>query len=943
MKVSGIKLKLLRVFALVLIIITALNVSLEIYLTDQQSKREAFSGLVRQAALLEKDMQLELAKLSSIAQKETARVANLSDMSTLYAQAFQMTDAEQALNLERSFGYNKTVSINRLQVVLRSAGFSSIAVYMDNELSHYVTQNEAGMTVLRNNQKALIRTIQNSAEDLNLNNWPNWTQGDVSQLIPPTILPTDQQTISFDFSAEQMVVMQIIIPVQAITHKVMRHIETSGFPLGVLVEDLAIAKPESLNRNLIGQKNPQVIGAFVFKKAFDRIFLEQLSLKTGFLPALYSPDGLQQIQTVDLKIKPAELAHWVQQGNLTPEHPALLQQHTLMVDQETYYQALTVLRYDDAARLIIGFAQSGASTAQKVKETVTGLITLAILVIIVVGISGYVLLDRLVKPIVTLTENVSRIGLNTQINSSSVKDTPMVSDKLVEIDLKASDEVGQLANAFNIMIRQLRQSFENLEQHVIERTREIEIARENAEAANHAKSMFLANMSHELRTPLNAILGFSSMMQREPELAEGQLEKLDIINRSGEHLLKLINDVLEIARIESGRMEIKTAPLDLGALIYDVIDLMRLRSEEKGLQLELDQSSDFPRYIMGDEVRIRQILVNLIGNAVKFTNQGGITIRFNLRQNNKQHLLIEVEDSGPGISEEDQKLMFKPFVQVGAQDTREGTGLGLAITRQFVEMMSGSIAVKSTPGKGSIFSVDLPVELADEAAISLLLQTSDTGKVTGLAPGQPEYRILIVEDQRENQLLLARLMESVGLQVKIAENGEQGVQLFKSWHPHFIWMDQRMPVMDGMEATRRIRKLPEGRDVKIVAVTASAFREQEQEMREAGIDDYVRKPYNLDKIFQSMEKLLGLTWIYAEADSERETPLVAPPGEQLLVLNQLAEEGHIFEIQKMATRLEAENETYIPFARQLQKLAKGFDIERITAFIKQFLHEGKEN
>jgi CheY-like chemotaxis protein len=253
-------------------------------------------------------------------------------------------------------------------------------------------------------------------------------------------------------------------------------------------------------------------------------------------------------------------------------------------------------------------------------------------------------------------------------------------------------------------------------------------------------------------------------------------------------------------------------------------------------------------------------------------------------------------------------------------------------------MMNGRIGVQSTPGKGSIFRVDLRVDLVDETTLSETLQTQEAKEVRGLAPGQPEYRILIVEDQHENQLLLSRLMESVGLlQVKIAENGEQGVELFKSWRPHFIWMDQRMPAMDGLEATRRIRKLPGGSDVKIVAVTASAFREQEQELREVGIDDYVRKPFRLEKIYHCLEQQLGLKWEYAKADNEQQALLVAPPREVLDELEQMADEGRIFEIQELAARLEAENEAYIPFAQELQKLAKGFDIERIATFTREFL------
>lgn len=365
-------------------------------------------------------------------------------------------------------------------------------------------------------------------------------------------------------------------------------------------------------------------------------------------------------------------------------------------------------------------------------------------------------------------------------------------------------------------------------------------------------------MSHELRTPLNAILGFSNIMRKNPLLADSLHQNLDIINRSGEHLLTLINDVLEMAKIEAGRVQLENAPFDLRTMVRDVTDMMQIRAAEKGLRLLIDQDSEFPHYIVCDEARLRQVLLNLLGNAVKFTHEGGVTLRLGKEIS---HLRIEVEDSGPGISPEDQKRIFEPFVQLGEQADSKGTGLGLTITRQFVQLMGGSLSLESTPGTGSVFRVELPLNEAKPGDIPKPLWL-EKGSVVGLAPGQPDYRILIVEDQHENQLLLAQLMTSVGFQVKVAENGEQGVQLFESWQPHFIWMDRRMPVMDGLESTRRIRQLPGGEKVKIAAVTASAFAEQRAEILDAGMDDLVRKPYRTDEIYESMARLLNVRFVY---------------------------------------------------------------------------------
>jgi len=430
----------------------------------------------------------------------------------------------------------------------------------------------------------------------------------------------------------------------------------------------------------------------------------------------------------------------------------------------------------------------------------------------------------------------------------------------------------------------LRRYRDHLEEEVQERTSALVLARNAAEAANRAKSIFLANMSHELRTPLNAILGFSGIMRRDPLLRADQHENLDIINRSGEHLLTLINDVLEMAKVEAGRVELENAPFDLGRMVRDVTDMMQVRAQEKGLQLLVDQSSRFPRYIRGDEARLRQILINLVGNAIKFTPQGGVTVRLGVPPDAAQlRLRIEVEDSGIGIRQEDQQKIFEPFVQLGQLDTQKGTGLGLTITRQFVQLMGGSIGVQSTPGKGSIFHIELPVEKVTAAEV-MKPAAAAAGDIIGLAPGQPQFRILIAEDQMENQLLLSKLMKNAGFQVRVAENGARAVEAFQSWQPHLIWMDRRMPEMDGVEATRRIRALPGGGEVKIVAVTASAFAEQREEMLQAGMNDFVRKPYRFSEIYDCMSKHLGVKYLYAGTPEQEEAGEVTLTAQMLGVL-----------------------------------------------------------
>ncbi len=399
-------------------------------------------------------------------------------------------------------------------------------------------------------------------------------------------------------------------------------------------------------------------------------------------------------------------------------------------------------------------------------------------------------------------------------------------------------------------------------------------ARKQAETANRAKSVFLANMSHELRTPLNAILGFSRLMRADSDIRREQAENLDIIIRSGEHLLSLINNVLDISKIEAGRVELEEANTDLHQMLHEIQSLLNVRAAEKGLAFNIVLPDNLFRYVVVDAVKLRQVLTNLVGNAIKFTAHGKVVLRVEPVQRKTQQglrLRFEVEDTGPGISEENRCRLFTPFVQLGQQAPVEaGTGLGLAISRQFVELMRGVLDVSSIPGAGSVFYFEIPVTLP-ATAHDAVIAGARHGQVVGLEPGQPRYRLLVVEDQAENRLLLHKLLEPLGFELHDAFNGEEAVAQFEQWRPDLIWMDIRMPVMNGLEAARRIRAYPEGSDVRIVALTAHALEEERLEILNAGCDDFVRKPYRDSEIFDALAKHLHIRFCYQElADGTRE-------------------------------------------------------------------------
>jgi PAS domain S-box-containing protein len=395
------------------------------------------------------------------------------------------------------------------------------------------------------------------------------------------------------------------------------------------------------------------------------------------------------------------------------------------------------------------------------------------------------------------------------------------------------------------------------------RREQAEKEREIAERANRAKSQFLANMSHELRTPLNAILGFSQLMLRDRNLMADYRENLETIARSGEHLLTMINQVLDLSKIEAKCMILNEKSFDFHRMLDDLENMFTLRAQEKHLLMIFERSADVPRYICADEVRLRQVIINLIGNAVKFTKEGGIALRISSKYCGETLVLqFEIEDTGAGMDEAELNTVFDAFVQSETGIlSGEGTGLGLAISRQFVKLMGGKMTVNSRRDRGSVFGFTVSVRPADNAEISI--HASDR-RVMALAPDQPKYRILITDDKWDNRHLLAKLLGKLGFEVREAENGQETLEIWESWEPHLIWMDMRMPVMDGYEASRRIKATLKGQATAIIALTASAFEEDRKLVISAGCDDFVRKPFRESEIFEMMEKHIGVRFVYEE-------------------------------------------------------------------------------
>jgi signal transduction histidine kinase len=443
--------------------------------------------------------------------------------------------------------------------------------------------------------------------------------------------------------------------------------------------------------------------------------------------------------------------------------------------------------------------------------------------------------------------------------------------QMAEARVAMADELVQANRDLQEANRKLKET----QAQLIQNERRLEEAAAEAQAANRAKSTFLSTMSHEIRTPMNAILGYAQLMLRDPSMGMDAKSNLKIILRSGEHLLALINDVLDMSKIEAGRIELNPVVFNLAELLDDFATMFRLRAEAKALEFKMLVDGESVPYVWADEGKIRQVLVNLLGNAIKFTTRGQIELRVGVERRgaNQPWLTARFDDTGAGITEADQETLFEPFSQAkGSLNTQEGTGLGLAISRKYARLMGGDITVTSNFGKGSVFLFEVPIEPGDAGVAA---SRTAARRVTGIRAGAPVPRILVVDDQPDNRGWLTTLLTIVGFSVRSADNGEAAIRSWEEWSPALILMDVHMPVMDGLDATRRIKADPRGKETAIVVLTASAMDHDRQAVAESGADDFLAKPCRDDELLEKMRSLLGISYDYEETTGAEGVLIVA--------------------------------------------------------------------
>jgi signal transduction histidine kinase/FixJ family two-component response regulator len=547
----------------------------------------------------------------------------------------------------------------------------------------------------------------------------------------------------------------------------------------------------------------------------------------------------------------------------------------------------------------------------------------------------------------TLTKRVSRLVSASQSLASGQLD--------VRTGLSGSDELALVSDAFDRMAAQLKGSFEELEQRVEERTAELKEAKELADSANNAKSEFLASMSHELRTPLNGILGYAQILLRTPQ-TEQQQRGVEVIYHCGAHLLTLINDVLDIAKIEARKMELDLSPCYFPSLLQGVVEICEIRAEQKNIELLYQPPNNLPKGIVTDEKRLRQVLLNLVGNAIKFTDRGNVIFSVEVEDlhdnsNPKQlasrvKLRFLIEDTGVGISPDELEIIFLPFEQVGAsQNKTEGTGLGLAISQKIVEMMGSCIQVSSELGMGSIFKFELECSLANDWAQTKTLTNS--GKIIGYSG--KHRKILVVDDSWENRSVFVSLLEPLGFQLVEAIDGKDGLSKAYDERPDLIITDLKMPVMDGWQFLSALRQSDLLQHTITIVTSASVIETDQQQSFIESSQDFLLKPINAEQLYHSIAKHLAIDWIYEQSDiksnqledrAAEETKTV-PPLADLKVLLNCAMQGKIDDVRKELEILAQKNPLYNPFVSHIKLLVDSFKIGQVRQELQEAIRQSQ--
>jgi signal transduction histidine kinase/DNA-binding response OmpR family regulator len=567
--------------------------------------------------------------------------------------------------------------------------------------------------------------------------------------------------------------------------------------------------------------------------------------------------------------------------------------------------------------------QQAENTLQSVKTTASliSLGTVAFLMLMVLG-EFWLILRPITHSLKQLQAGVSAIGAGN-LNH--------------RLTIQTRDEIEQVARAFNQMAANLTDSNAQLNRQVAE----LEVARTAAEVANRTKSEFLANMNHELRTPLNGILGYAQILQRDPATTDKQRKGLNVIHQCGSHLLTLINDILDLSKLEVQKMDLYPQDFHLTNFLSATVDICRVKAEQKGVTFHYQPGGNLPTAIHADDKRLRQVLLNLLSNAVKFTDFGTVTCRVERAeaQPDIEHtcrLLFRVSDTGIGIPAEKLAAIFLPFEQAGKRDRNsEGTGLGLAISQQIIEKMGSTIQVESVAGKGSSFWFELDLPLVSDWTTG---QAISNQKVIGY---QGERRkILVIDDHAENRAVVMGMLQPLGFKMAEADDGQTGLDLAIQLRPDLIITDVMMSQMNGLEMARRLRQLPDFVQTPIIASPATLSQVDMQEAISAGCNSFFPKPFEFSGLLGELQRHLELQWIYESSDMPESIQPVAsaadwmvPPREELVFLYQAAKDGFMSDIQQEATRLKQLNSQYAAFANKLLELSQKFDDDGILELL----------